>query len=167
MKFIPTFSENLARYVFALNYCVRKRVIDLGCQDCHGSYLLGYAAANVTAVDICWPEIVKARERIRFICPTQFIGCDFEKDFPEGEWDVAVCFEVIEHLENPDFFLNNVKDHLVKGGLFIFSVPHMVANRLHKQLYDEKKIKDLISKYFHEVEFHVQDKMIISNKPTY
>jgi len=43
----------------------------------------------------------------------------------------------------------------------------MVANRLHKVLYDEQKIKELISRYFKIEEFYVQDKTIIANKRTY
>lgn len=167
MKFIPTFTENLARYVFALNYCGRKTVIDVGCQDGHGSHIISYGANSITAVDISKTDLPKALKRFIFHCPIVFKECDFEKDFPDGEWEVAVCFEVIEHVEDGDFLVKNISEHLKSGGKFVFSVPHMIPNRFHKHLYDEKKIKDLISRHFRLDEFYVQDKTIISGKPTY
>ena len=167
MRHIPTFTENLARYVFAMNYCTRKNVIDLGCEDGHGTSLLSYAAAKITAVDISATNLSKAPQRYNFHRPIEFIQCDFEKDFPEGTWEVATCFEVIEHLKNPDFFVENVSKHLVHGGKFIFSVPHMVANRFHKVLFDEQKIKELISSHLQLDEFYFQNEQIISGKPVY
>ena len=95
MKCTPTLSENLARYVFAINYCRKRNVIDVGCARGHGSFLLGYSANTVTGIDLSTKSIFKAPNLFKFVCPTTFQLCNLEKEFPEGEWDVAVCFEVI------------------------------------------------------------------------
>jgi 2-polyprenyl-3-methyl-5-hydroxy-6-metoxy-1,4-benzoquinol methylase len=142
-------------------------VVDLGCADCHGSHILSYAAKKLTVVDVDGLSLKKAKLRHHFHCPIVYERCDLEKGFPKGEWEVATCFEVIEHLEDADFFLENVSSHLVEGGKFIFSVPHLIKNRLHKELYDEKKIRSLISRHFFLEEFYVQKGKVISEKPMY
>jgi SAM-dependent methyltransferase len=38
--------------------------------------------------------------------------------------DIALAFEVIEHITDPRIFLQKICDSLVKGGLFIFSTPN-------------------------------------------
>jgi hypothetical protein len=49
----------------------------------------------------------------------------------------------------------------------VFSVPHMVVNIQHKTLFNEQKIKDLLSKYLVITEFYIQDKKIYSERPLY
>ena len=166
IKFVPTYTSHLMRYVFALEHCYKKNVIDLGCKDGYCSILLSYAAYKLDLVDIDKRFLDTARS-LKYISPVEFHQIDLEKDFPEGKWQVAVAFEVIEHLENPEFFIKNIAEHLEDGGKLIFSVPHMVANIQHKVLFDEEKIKSLISKYFKIEEFYIQDKKIFSNKPMY
>jgi len=41
----------------------------------------------------------------------------------EGKADVAVCSEVIEHVDNPVIFLQSLRNYLKPGGLLILTVP--------------------------------------------
>jgi len=166
-KYIPTYTEHLARYVFALSSCYKKSVLDLGAKDGDCTFLLTYGANDVTLADISEQWLNAAKVNHSYKCPTRFELVDLEKSFPEGKWDVITAFEIIEHLEDGDFLIKNVVEHLNKDGIFIFSVPHMVANREHKVLYDEQKIQDLIGRYLHIEEFYVQDSKVISDKPSY
>lgn len=166
MKFILTYADHLARYIFASEHCYKRTVLDLGCKDGCGSVLLSYGSVSLSLVDCNGKYLNQAKNR-GYICKTDFIQCDLEKNFPEGRWQIITAFEVIEHLENPEFFVKNIAEHLEEGGKLIFSVPHMVANREHKTLFDEQSIKNLISKYFNISEFYIQDKKIYSNKPMY
>lgn len=159
------FSEHIARYAFAINYCFKRNVLDLGSKDGFGSFVMSYVANHIDLADISGKWLGWAKE-LRYACPTDYHVVDLEKDFPEGEWDTMVAFEVIEHLANPEVLIENVKKHLKPGGFFVFSVPHMIANHEHKTLFDEEKIKDLISKHLTLVEFYVQDRKIFSGKPT-
>lgn len=166
-KFIPTYTDHLARYLFALGKCYKKNVVDLGCKDGYGSVLLGYGADKLDLVDVSDYFLRSAKTEHKYFCPVEFHQVDFEKSFPVGSWDVAVAFEIIEHLENVDFFIQNIANHLKPGGTLVFSVPEMVANREHKTLFDEQKIKDLISKYLTLTEFYIDDKKIFSGEPKY
>ena len=50
---------------------------------------------------------------------------DFDRNFGTqyGKYDVIFCFEVLEHLFNPLFFLQVLKYHLESGGIIYLSTP--------------------------------------------
>jgi 2-polyprenyl-3-methyl-5-hydroxy-6-metoxy-1,4-benzoquinol methylase len=166
-KFIQTFSDHLARYVFASERCIKKSVIDVGVNSGFGSLIMSYSAEDIIGVDRDERLLAQANSFYKYFCDFKTVTCDLEKDFPEGKWDVATCFEVIEHVENPEFLIKNIFEHLNDNGILIFSVPHMVPNRLHKTLFDEQKIKEMISKYGVIEEFYLQDKKTISGNRMY
>ena len=166
-KYAPTWQHHIVRYAFALPFCYRKRVLDAGCQMGFGGHLASYVANHVTFADINQKYIDQSKNLHRHLCPTDYLLADFEKESPNRQWDTILAFEVIEHLSNPHVFLQGIKDHLPDGGKLVFSVPHMVENHEHKQLYDEKKIRDLISQYLTLEEFYIQDKNPISLGPLY
>lgn len=70
---------------------------------------------------------------------------------------------MINELKNKRTY--NSKTFLKEDGLLLFSVPDMIENEVHKVLFDEQKIKDLVGKYLKIEEFYIQDKVGISNKP--
>ena len=167
-RYAYTWQHHQARYVFALSYCFRKIVLDAGSQMGFGAHQISYVANKVILSDINLKALTMAQELNKFMCPTEFIQADYEKEFPDVKnLDIVTAFEVIEHLHDPNLFLQNIKKSLKLGGRLIFSVPHMVMAQDHKQLYDEKKIKNLISKYFTIESFYIQDSTPISNRPMY
>jgi SAM-dependent methyltransferase len=54
--------------------------------------------------------------------------------FPDGSFDSIVCFEVLEHVFNPDIFLSEANRVLKPGGTAIFTVPFIWDE--HEQPYD-------------------------------
>jgi 2-polyprenyl-3-methyl-5-hydroxy-6-metoxy-1,4-benzoquinol methylase len=166
-KFIQTFSDHLARYIFASERCRGLSVIDVGSNSGFGSHILSYSANNITGVDNDDRLIQQSKSYYKYFCDFNVIKCNLDEGFPDGKWDVATCFEVIEHVEDPEFLIKNIFAHLKENGVLIFSVPHMVNNRLHKTLFDEEKIKSLISKYGNIEEFYLQGKKTISGNQMY
>jgi SAM-dependent methyltransferase len=45
------------------------------------------------------------------------------------KFDVIIAGELIEHIENSGIFLENVKKHLNKGGIFFISTPNATSFR--------------------------------------
>ena len=52
-----------------------------------------------------------------------FKKADFNQGIPDdfGHYDAAVCCEAMLYLQNPGLFLNNIRDHLRAGGIFIIT----------------------------------------------
>ncbi len=163
-KFVPTFKNHLARYSFALGHCYKQKVIDIGCKQGFGTHILSYGANELFAVDIDNIWLDQAKNHYKYFCPVKFFNVDLDSAFLDDTFDVGVCFEVMEHVNNPEFLVQNIAQHCKK---LIFSVPHMVANHEHKTLFDEQKIRELIGKYFTIDEFYVQDKEFLNNHPLY
>ena len=165
-RYGQSFSDHIDRYSYAMRYCYHKRVLDAGCKDGFGSYLLSQTADLIGLADVSSRDLALAQKNA-YNSLTKTYKIDFEKEPLQDEWDVVVAFETIEHLANPDFFLENVKNCLVSGGRFIFSVPHMSPAKLHKQLYDEEKIRALIGKYFTLDEFYIQNSKSVTGAPLF
>src|SRR5258708_39001611 len=85
--------EHLARYEFARRFCEGKMVADIACGTGYGSEILRRVAREVHGFD---------KENL---CGNRLI--DLEKERWNGNYDAIVSFETIEHLANPDFFLQN------------------------------------------------------------
>lgn len=153
---VHTYQEHLIRYVFALQYCARKRVLDAACGSGYGSDLIGNVAEAVTGVDISVEALEYARAE--YVKPS-FEYMDLEQpDFSGFQVDVVLSFETIEHLADPHPFLRSVRSAVGKGGIFIWSIPRMMPSDYHKVVYDFKEATELISGYFPKTLYLRQDK---------
>lgn len=82
------------------------------------------------------------------------------------KFDVIVAGELIEHLENIGVFLDNVRRHLRKGGVFFLTTPNTTSFRFfvwavlgrepeysgHVTYYTKDALELLLSRYFSHVE---------------
>lgn len=87
---------HVARYAFAFRFCERRRVLDVGCGAGYGSFLLSWVAAQVIAVDRDPVAIELARASYR---GPRYDVVDGTSGLPHA--DVATCFEVLEHVDDP------------------------------------------------------------------
>lgn len=170
---VLTLTQHLTRYNFALKYCAGKKVLDAACGTGYGMNIMSFVASDVIGLDISYEAIEYAKANYKFSNkPNSFFTVNLsETNFAvvpfKNNIDVITSFETIEHLENPDFFLKNVKDSLVDDGLFIFSIPNTNPSAFHKQIYDLVGAKKLIGKYFKNVEWFGQDNVDIGECAPY
>lgn len=120
--------EHLHRYAFASQFVHGKDVLDLASGEGYGSYLLSKSANRVVGVEINRDAVAHARNT--------YIRCNLEfeegniLDIPiEGEklFDVIVCFEALEHIEDHEQLLSEIKRLLKDDGLVIISTPNKYA----------------------------------------
>lgn len=147
--------EHRLRYEFAANYTSNKKVLEVACGCGEGSLILAKKgnAASVWAADIDQDSIRYGN--IRF--PSERISrhvMDVAEFNISDEFDVVVSFETIEHLENPDDFLNKIHRALKLNGLLIISTPiaarttNTPFNPYHKIEWSYQDFHNLLLKKF-------------------
>ena len=116
--------EHLGRYYFASDLLKGARtVLDVACADGYGTKILSQNVSSVVGMDKNEDYLNIARsnnmgDNITYQC----INVDEESIM--GNYNGIVCFETLEHLENPYLFLKNLYQILDKKGLLILSVPN-------------------------------------------
>jgi O-antigen biosynthesis protein len=120
--------EHLHRYHFAQRYCHGRKVLDLACGEGYGAAILAEVADEVVAVDIDGPTIEHARanyprENLRFVESSMLERLAFA----DGPFDVVVCLEAIEHIEEHEELLSSIKATLTPSGIAVVSTPDRVV----------------------------------------
>jgi len=87
--------------------CGRRSVVDLG------------DTAIVTGIDIA-PEEVQHNKRLQEVRIGDIQNCEIEQD----RFDVAVCWNVLEHLDAPGAALANLYSALRPGGVLVLGMPN-------------------------------------------
>jgi SAM-dependent methyltransferase len=121
---VDLWNEHFSRYAFASRFTAGKRVLDLGCGSGYGSAYLARRAATVFAADISAQALEYAGKH--YPLPNLHFVRASCAALParEAYFDVIVAFEVIEHLDHWETFLDDVRRVLGPGGLFIISTPN-------------------------------------------
>jgi len=154
--------EHLHRYAYATQFVQNKRVLDLACGEGYGSYLLARTAESVVGIDIDEDAIRHARNKylkqnlefkVGSITEVPIVG--------EHCFDVAVCYEALEHIEDHHKLLGEVKRLLTPDGIFIVSTPNKTVYtdepqytnpfHVHELYFDE--FRELFEKHFKNVKF--------------
>jgi 2-polyprenyl-3-methyl-5-hydroxy-6-metoxy-1,4-benzoquinol methylase len=94
-----------------------KQVVDVGCG--YGNNLL-YFGVGSYGIEVLEKE-VRFATSIGLTAYVRNMSTDDVSDLPKA--DVAVCYAVIEHLENPHVVLRKIHTLLQPGGLAIIYVP--------------------------------------------
>lgn len=111
--------DHLSRYEFAAKRLPpNSRVVDVACGIGYGSSILADAGHTVLAIDNSEEAIAYGREH--YSRPNIEFLCADASSLSLGEFDAAVCFETIEHIENPRPLLLELR----KAPVLICSVPN-------------------------------------------
>ncbi|MCA9773330.1 MAG: methyltransferase domain-containing protein [Myxococcales bacterium] len=158
--------EHLSRYLMALPHARGKSALDVGCGEGYGTRLLASHADDATGIDVS-PEAVRhARARygaeasnLRYL-----VGSASLLPFPDRTFDLVTCFEMLEHIEEHDALLGEIRRVLRPGGLLLISTPNKHAysdvpnyrNEYHvRELYFEE-FRALVAKHFLGVAYFSQ-----------
>jgi len=117
-------AEQIARYRWAASLCSGRRVLDAGCGVGYGSELLGRAGASeVVALDISEAalELAKSAVSTGVTCELGDVGSLSHAD---DSFDVVVCFELIEQVDELEPVLDELARVLRPDGLLLISTPN-------------------------------------------
>ncbi|BCQ24034.1 glycosyltransferase [Caballeronia sp. NK8] len=170
-RYIPGMSteielEHMHRYVVARKLAAGKRVLDIACGEGYGSFALAHAASSVIGVDISEDAIHHATKAYsQNGLPLEFkIGSAAEIPLPDASVDLVVSFETIEHHDQHEEMIAEIRRVLKPGGCVIISSPNKYeysdvtgyANPFHvKELYLEE-FEALLRVKFPNVEIYGQ-----------
>lgn len=90
--------HHIARYAWAFHACEGADVIDVGCGVGYGTLLLAWVARSAIGLDRDAEAIAIASKTYR-AANLRYVHDDAQSDLPKS--DVATCFEVIEHVDDP------------------------------------------------------------------
>jgi len=137
----------------------RKRILDVGCGEGLGTWLLAVECGYARGIDLDLDSIKVAQKNwidgiISFEC-SNFLNIE------EIKWDAIVNFDVIEHMipENvPDFFKKTV-NCLSHDGITIIGTPNITSDQYanpvtragHINLYSAERLEKEMREYFHQV----------------
>ncbi len=99
-----------------------KTVLDLGCGGGFMAEALARAGANVIGVDPSAPAVAAAQEHAREggLTIDYRVGTGERIPLESASTDCVVCVDVLEHVENVDTVLDEIRRVLKPGGIFLF-----------------------------------------------
>ncbi len=165
--------EHYHRYCFASRFARGKRILDIGCGEGYGSAFLSQLADAVVGMDRDQAIIDYARRKYSSIPNLTFAVGNCEEAPGDNEsFDMAVSFELLEHLDPDDQvrFLNSVQHRLKPDGLFVISSPdkneyaatYPVKNEFHKRELTILELKAFLDSFFKHVHLCAQRVLSLS-----
>ncbi len=156
--------EHLHRYVMACEYVKDKIVLDIACGEGYGSMLLSTFAASVTGVDISEEVIGFAKAKYNKDSINFKTGTCDKIPLEDSSVDVVVSFETIEHHDQHDAMMKEIKRVLKKDGMLIMSSPNKheysdiptYNNPFHKKELYRDEFESLLKDYFNNIIIHGQ-----------
>jgi SAM-dependent methyltransferase len=168
-RYIPTLTGNIAlehlhRYLLGKNICRSKSVLDLACGEGYGSAILAEVASAVVGVDISADVVQHAK--IKYMRPNlQFmVSSCIEIPLEDHSVDVVISFETLEHHDQHEEMMTQIKRVLRPSGVLLISTPDKYRysdlpsfkNQFHvKELYVHE-FEELLGKRFKNCVFYGQ-----------
>jgi SAM-dependent methyltransferase len=158
--------DHVKRYIWVSQFVDNKVVLDVGCGPGYGAHFLAGKAKFVLGVDNDNQAIEYAfnhYSRTNLI----FRLADIESAKIDGQFDIAVSFELLEHLAQPKRYLENVRNCLSPTGSFFLSTPNRLywermyvngrsTNPHHVKEYYPEECVELLSSYFEVDSIYVE-----------
>jgi ubiquinone/menaquinone biosynthesis C-methylase UbiE len=157
--------EHLHRYAFAREYAQEKDILDIACGEGYGAYLLADVARSVIGVDIAEDVIEHARRKYGDNPKLSFkVGGCSEIPIDDASVDLVVSLETLEHHNQHEQMLREVKRVLRPGGTLIISTPDRLyysiiprdSNPYHRKELFKGEFQSLLQSFFSNVSLFEQ-----------
>ena len=142
-----------------------KRVLDIGCSQGIVPIILGEKGISVVGVDIDQKVIddanldlgnyKDAQKNVNFVCQ------DFMKYKPKEKFDTVIFTELLEHLYDPELFIERAFEVTELGGRIVITSPFGINDHPdHRQNFYLLELYQAVSKYYEVEEVAVIEKWI-------
>ena len=161
------YQEHVERYRFACLYVKGLVVLDAACGAGFGSRMMSDFAKQVYAVDISRESIEYAKEKY-FNKNIVYEQMDIAQiKYPDRFFDAVVSFETVEHIPEPEKFLNEIQRVLKPGGLLIISTPNRETTCKGKEVHTPFHIKEFTLEEILVLLNSFKDKKVFAQKMSY
>ena len=160
----PWWGVHASRYSFAGPYVAERRVLDIACGTGYGMAILRASARSVVGVDADLDAVrVAAGNSSGGVA---LVGDGRRLPFPDGAFDAVTSFETIEHLEERDRFLSELRRVIQPDGVCVLSTPNAnytepidgrPRNPFHVHEYTPEELDDALRRQFAGVEMLGQE----------
>jgi glycosyltransferase involved in cell wall biosynthesis/2-polyprenyl-3-methyl-5-hydroxy-6-metoxy-1,4-benzoquinol methylase len=118
--------EHFPRYELACRFATGQKVLDFGCGTGYGTAMLATKAKSALGVDIDTSALEWARRCHRLPNLSYQCNGNFLADFEDQMFDLATCFEMIEHVgeEDQQRTIQALARVLRPNGLLLISTPN-------------------------------------------
>jgi len=159
------YAVHIKRYEFAKDninsHQIKGKVLDVGCGTGYGTaYLSDYFHGEVIGIDINNSAIDFAKKYFES-SRVNFKTMDAQNlKFVPKSFNAIIALEVIEHVDDPEKMLKDIKKILTKKGLLIISTPNKkisspglkkLKNPYHKKEFTQEEFEKILERYFSEV----------------
>lgn len=114
------FIKNLANKYFPKNGLENLKILDVGCGGGIACESLARLGAKVTGIDIGELSILAARTH----AASQNLNIEYKcaaLQNIKNTYDMLICLEVVEHVDNLEIFVANLIEKINKGGIIVLS----------------------------------------------
>ncbi len=127
-RYLPQLSgdiqlEHYHRYLLASKFAAGKKVLDIACGEGYGSNLIADVAASVIGVDISRKTIKHAKTHYHKSNLKFMQGSCADIPLKKNSVDLVVSFETIEHHDQHEEMMREIKRVLKSDGILIISSP--------------------------------------------
>ncbi len=143
--------EHFHRYRFACAHAVGKRVLDVACGEGYGSDILSKIADSVTGLDISEATVANALSRYRGANLEFVVGNAAELPFDNASFDLVVSFETIEHHDQHEQMVLEIKRVLRPDGMLIISSPNKQHYSIETGFQNPFHVKELFREEFEKL----------------
>lgn len=148
------------KHLFAYDY-IKKflfpgvKVLEIGCGDGYGANYINRKDIRFEAIDISSEAVNIAKSKYKNIKFKSFNGVDY--NYPDNTFDLIISFQVIEHVNDVNLYLSQIKRILKPNGILVITTPdrrYRLAdeqkpwNPFHLREYDIKTYKKDIQNIF-------------------
>jgi len=130
--------------------------LDLGCGE--GSLTLAVRAGRLTAADVSRVALERARARLEPDARLVELEPDAPLPLGDGEFDLVLCAETIEHVRDVQLFLSEIRRVLRPGGTLALTTPaHLPVGRRphplspHLRFFTRRSLRTLLGELGFEV----------------
>lgn len=125
-------AEHLARYAFAERFAAGKTVLDVASGEGYGAAIMAERARSVVGVDLAEAAVRFAQKKYSGIGNLEFhVGDVTALSFPDESFEVATCYETVEHIDEPLKAIAELRRVLKDDGVLLVSTPN-------KQTYSDR-----------------------------